>query len=411
MTHDPRGTIELLRDHLATHDKPLTFLFGAGVSAAVNIAPPPTPGARRNYVPLIPATDGLTGECEAEASKLGAKFAGAWRAIQEECDALTLLKNIENILSRLQYKLDALGAKDKPLGLSKTELEGLEICIRRTIAKCVTPDPSRMPKRLPHDDFAFWIRHASRKYPLEIFTTNYDVLIERSLEYARIPVFDGFAGSHEPFFAPEWVEDDSHLPGPQWVRLWKIHGSVNWRKVKHSTGGRIVRGPVSTEGEMILPSHRKYDESRKQPFQSLLDRLGRRLMQRGALLITVGFSFSDEHINAVILSALENRPLTHVVSLQFSPIQEGDHLVRHAVAFPNLIVLGPNAAAIGGEFGLWRLADPVDAKTCGFMDGPFDSDAAIGDGNAPLTGRVRLGDFNCFSRFLRGMATQAKEDR
>lgn len=34
-THDPRREIEKLRDHLASHDKALMFLFGAGTSCAV----------------------------------------------------------------------------------------------------------------------------------------------------------------------------------------------------------------------------------------------------------------------------------------------------------------------------------------------------------------------------------------
>ena len=38
----------------------------------------------------------------------------------------------------------------------------------------------------------------------EIFTSNYDLIIEKSLEAIRIPHFDGFVGSYEPFF---WQEE------------------------------------------------------------------------------------------------------------------------------------------------------------------------------------------------------------
>lgn len=36
--HDPQKVVEDLRNHLATHDRPLAFLFGAGTSYSINIA-------------------------------------------------------------------------------------------------------------------------------------------------------------------------------------------------------------------------------------------------------------------------------------------------------------------------------------------------------------------------------------
>lgn len=35
--HDAHKTIADLRDHLARHDKPIAFLFGAGTSCAVTL--------------------------------------------------------------------------------------------------------------------------------------------------------------------------------------------------------------------------------------------------------------------------------------------------------------------------------------------------------------------------------------
>src|SRR5712671_6053111 len=65
-----------------------------------------------------------------------------------------------------------------------------------------------------------WVKTANRTASLEVFTTNYDVLLERSLEAARVPVFDAFVGSYEPFFYPECLDDDGMLPTNKWVRLW-----------------------------------------------------------------------------------------------------------------------------------------------------------------------------------------------
>ena len=54
--------------------------------------------------------------------------------------------------------------------------------MRKTIAKIVTPDLSSIPNEHPHRKFARWLIKTSRQNPVEIFTVNYDVLIENALE-------------------------------------------------------------------------------------------------------------------------------------------------------------------------------------------------------------------------------------
>jgi len=79
--HDPRQVIEELRDHLATHDKPLVFLFGAGTSAAINVAPPPKKGEKPLHKPLIPGIEGLTDHCARVVFERGKEYENAWKAL------------------------------------------------------------------------------------------------------------------------------------------------------------------------------------------------------------------------------------------------------------------------------------------------------------------------------------------
>lgn len=401
--HDPRKAAELVRNHLATHDTPISFLFGAGTSACINIAPKAPANTKPTYTPLVPAVELLTTQCCEAVKKLGKSFTKAWDALIPECDALHQHPNIENILSRIRSKIDALGDGDKPLGLSKDHLNQLEACIRKEIARCASPQDSLIPKSLPHDLFALWVKQTTRHIPVEVFTTNYDILLERSLERANVPVFDGFAGSYEPYFNTECVDDESLMPGPGWVRLWKLHGSVNWHISETNDTKRVLRKEVSPAGEMILPSHRKYDESRKQPYLALIDRLGKALARDGALLVTCGFSFSDQHINALLYGVLDNRPLSHVLCFQFSTLEVDDPLVRASSVRPNFLLFGPNAAVINGTWGEWRLREPVDNTTYPFLDVFFDSDGEPDTNKRATTGRMRLGDFNWLGRFLRDM--------
>jgi len=145
-----------------------------------------------------------------------------------------------------------------------------------------------------------------------------------------------------------------------------------------------------------------------------MDRLSHILNFEHALLITCGYSFGDEHINAILYSALENCNTSNIIALQFQELNEDDNLVKVAVRHLNLTVIGPNGGVIYGNWGLWQLSQPVDKKTCSFMDTAFDSNALPEDKGSPaavspdLMGRMRLGDFNWFCRFLNSMGVNGQ---
>ncbi len=408
-THNPRQVIEDLRSHLATHDRRLAFLFGAGTSSSVNIAPDPPAGEKHKHEPLIPGIEGLTMVCCAAVSNMAKLQETAWKTLVKQCEDEGRPANVENVLSKVRMKIDAVGSGEKLVGLDRDQLGKLESTICTAIAKAVSPDDEKIPTRLPHDDFAGWVKKVNRSAPLEIFTTNYDLLFERAFETAKVPVFDSFVGTRSPFFYPECLEDDSLLPVSQWIRLWKIHGSVNWHVEDAGPHQRIIRSFVTESGELILPSHRKYDESRKQPYVAYMDRLSRILNMEHALLITSGYSFGDDHVNAILFGALDNRNTANIIALQFRDLQETDELVKAAVQRTNLTVIAPNGGVISGVWGLWQLTQPVDNKTCSFMDAGFDSNALPEDEGSPaaapadLGGRMRVGDFNWFCRFLNAM--------
>lgn len=135
-----------------------------------------------------------------------------------------------------------MGDADTIAGGTKRQLTEIEVAVRGGIAGAALPDEARIPDKLPQHALARWVRRADRRFPVEIFTTNYDTLLERALEDERVPVFDGFTGGRMPFFlsATPTAGDE---PGRGWTRLWKIHGSVTWRW--HEPAGqrrRIVRG-------------------------------------------------------------------------------------------------------------------------------------------------------------------------
>jgi hypothetical protein len=391
---DPRPEVEKLRDQLASHDKPLAFLMGAGTSCAPR---------GTDDEPLIPAVASLTSLAVEQVRRLGDEFSNALEemnaGIEEALRSESIVRdpNIEDVLSTVRLMLQAMAPSDHLRGLSRDQMDLVEATIRSTIATAACPDETRIPDRLPHHALGRWIQRINRDWPIEIFTTNYDTLIERGLEDEYVPLFDGFVGSRQPFFHSASLADKDSAPGNSWARLWKVHGSVNW----HLEGERFIRGSEQTDGQLILPSTRKYDESRKQPYVAMLDCLGRFLTQRqDSLLVVIGYSFGDQHINEVIFESLRVHDRVHVIALLFEDPEEDSSLVRRSRSHHNLILYGPQYGIVGGERRAWKLMDPVDGRTAGLLDVPFDSKFVPDEEEPPLFGKFRLGDFVWFAQFL-----------
>jgi len=411
-THDPKKVLENLRNHLTQPEANVSFLFGAGTSCAVRVpVTVATTGAGATATPpvsvtstraLIPNVADLTAICAKEIRKLDAagdppKFGDAYDLIETEVRPTSRPTNIEDILSCVRKKMQAVGAKDKLAGLGASDLVRLEATIKATIAQQVNPEPSDFPAKLPHQDFVRWIARMPRARPVEVFTTNYDILLETALEAERVPAFDGFVGCNRPFFSHDSLTRPESAPGAAWTRLWKIHGSINWRIDNVGGRERVVRTDPHNEGEMIMPSHYKYDESRKQPYSALMERLAKSLDRDDAILFVSGYSWGDDHINAIIFDALEAKKRPHVVALQYEDPADSTVLVERAKRYLNLMVLGPRAAYIGGRRGEWMLGELRNAPQ---IEAAFQLDPSVGADPQTGHGTLELGDYAKWAKFL-----------
>ena len=214
--------------------------------------------------------------------------------------------------------------------------------------------------------FIAWFDSANRGFLKEIYTTNYDMLFEMALEANYTPYFDGFTGSYEPFFSPESIETFPREEDftSRWIRLWKIHGSLNWmKKSKTSTSAeRIVRiGKIDTPVNelMIYPSKEKYNLSRKEPFIAYFDRM-KRYLQRGELVfICSGYSFSDQHINDIIFNSMRENKRLYVMVFCFSDNQLIE-MSSYTTAHMNLCVMSPKRIITNGIEKEWEYDNSTD---------------------------------------------------
>lgn len=365
-----------------SYSKRYGFFFGAGTSCALK----------------IPNIAGLTSEVEKSLSRASATN---FETVKNDLVSTYTLKNIniEDILNQLRQIRMITGERDDKsyLGISgkcAKELDG-EVC--EAIFKTISDKERTADLSTPKKFFA-WLNLQNRSYSKELFTSNYDLIIEKSLEAIQFPYFDGFVGAYEPFFCQESIDkfvQSSDLT-QSWLRLWKIHGSLNWFWKKSPTGtshsviraGKMNDISGMAEELVIYPSKEKYDSSKKQPFVAYFDRL-RNVMLNGELLfVFTGYSFSDQHINEVIFNSLRHNNRLFVLVF-FYLDEEVERLYKISSSYPNLTAIGPKKAIVNGVLGEWEYSKD-DLK-------PSEESATYWD---ETNSKVVLGDFNKLVDFL-----------
>lgn len=372
ITHDPSEYIRGIQQILISDKKKIGFLFGAGSSLA-----------KQNEQSLtVPAIGKMTSEIVEEVGKRNAKYKTALEEIKEELEEKNF--NIETILSNLEQKVSFIG-KGTLNSLNKDEFAELIKDIKKGVRKKVSVHKKEDDKIVTKDivselvqaSFANWIGQAERKFPIEIFTTNYDFLFELGLEHKEIPYYDGFCGSLRAFFNPESVEDFSFLS--KQTKLWKIHGSLGWHYDKDTE--KILRVSPDDDDILIYPSTLKYKESKKQPYESLMDRLSNFLKQDDAILITCGYSWGDEHINSRIISALKTNTTSHVIGLifdKYEKIDDKSNVSKIGLDNPKVSIYASRSAVIGCNYGEWKLKSEPSKDDTVNLNLYFDEDGAIG---------------------------------
>jgi hypothetical protein len=177
---------------------------------------------------------------------------------------------------------------------------------------------------------------------LNIFTTNYDRLIEAGAELAGLHLLDRFLGKLMPIFRSSRLDLDMHYnpPGirgePRYLegvaRYTKLHGSVDWvqtgkdiRRIGVPFGAVSVdpylQAPGLSEASahelMIYPNAAKDRETADYPYVELFRDFAAAVCRQNSTLVTYGYSFGDEHINRVIRDML-TIPSTHLVVISYN---------------------------------------------------------------------------------------------
>lgn len=153
--------------------------------------------------------------------------------------------------------------------------------------------------------------------PPWVFTTNYDLFNERAMDRSGTPYSNGFAGTVERRFNPATyrlaLAEQLDITSRRWaavdgfVHFCKLHGSVNW--IEEHTGLYPIREShaqldPSNDRVMIYPTPSKQSASFGAPYADMFREFQRQVVQDQSVLVALGFSFGDEHVNNIIFQGL-----------------------------------------------------------------------------------------------------------
>ena len=188
---------------------------------------------------------------------------------------------------------------------SNTSLEGLANRIHEQVYKIY----SKIPGDSHIEDLATFLCNIQGFYPaIEIFTTNYDLVLDRIIEQYNINVELGHKRGDVGMTILDmaaWHHPGELLKGDL-GRLTKLHGSVNWKR----ENGNVVVGSTHYTGDdrnhpILYPGFK--GEPTREPFASFHKHL-EKVARKARAAIFIGFSFRDEYINRILRGVPKEAP-------------------------------------------------------------------------------------------------------
>lgn len=232
--------------------------------------------------------------------------------------------------------------------------------VTEAIAELFAP---MMPPLETHINF---VQRLSRRPDpsVKIFSLNYDPLVERAAEKARVRLYDGFCGHEHAFF--DLRVFDEHIGRVQGtfknkmfagtvkpLLLLKLHGSLGWYRCDSEDGRRcnfssVIENP--DERLMIPPQQRKADDTTKQPYAALWSIFRGCLAQNSDpiyRLACIGYGCMDEHVGTIIDSALARPDFTLLIFAKELSDQAWNRWNRK----PNVVTVTNTRCSLKGEMG------------------------------------------------------------
>lgn len=250
-----------------------------------------------------------------------------------------LLENIEEELYNAEYT-------------NKDQLKVIDLK-KKFFKQCILPLIDQTKVRIGESDRVRFIsllgrilenRQSSILHKIvNLYTTNYDLLLENALEKSHFDYVDGFSGKLKPVFSTanygllysRQTSVSSMTSEIVTFNLYKLHGSLNWQldnddiiacdhvtKIKHINSVIDDKNAFIEEYSklsIVNPTKAKLNETVLDVnYYDQLRMFSNEMEKNNTILLSFGFSFNDEHIRQMTFRFLKGNPTLNLIVLSFN---------------------------------------------------------------------------------------------
>ena len=297
-TPEINGLVQDMRNLLSQGQ--LAFILGAGCSKCAGLPLMP------DLTEIVLANESMSDETKILLAKVRESFSGA-RFVNIE-DYMSEIVDLLSIAER--HTRSGSPEFKEPLEGYEMDADQLQSALDEIKGAIASAIGEKEVNATTHQKFIRSIHNsliAGKDHRnVDYFILNYDTLIEDALGLERVLFCDGFNGA-----ATGWWEPCTFESVGIETRVFKIHGSIDWRLLKDDPLPRRIRSGVKTEINkkhiLIYPGATKYLETQRDPFAQMLHHLRDSLCPskgEGTVLAICGYNFGDSHIDVEIENAL-----------------------------------------------------------------------------------------------------------
>jgi len=247
--------------------------------------------------------------------------------------------NIEDFLGKLitwqagmVYEAETLQLSgESVLRISRCELKQLIKEITYSIAELLDlPKCTSQEALLAHKKFIKKIlTRPLNLRRVNVFTLNYDTLIEQASDSEGVILVDGFIGTLRRVFRPESYDIDFYFPAQttegrvqrfdRAIHFYKLHGSLTWRRCEqnwenpYGIYSTFYKQQSDVDDVLMYPATPQYAQTLGMPYSELFRRFGNAVVQLQSALFVIGYGFGNEHVNAMIRQALAIPSFTLII--------------------------------------------------------------------------------------------------
>lgn len=146
-------------------------------------------------------------------------------------------------------------------------------------------------------------------FPLRIFSLNYDLLVEKKLQEENLKIERGFEEETREWNYKRFIEP----PEDPDIYLYKLHGSIDWARDKET---QVVRYIDSIPQDPDLIFGTQYKMQYIDPYLFMISEF-RYYCLKARVIVCLGYSFSDDHINSILAQSLKNPHVKiHILAFQ-----------------------------------------------------------------------------------------------